>query len=72
MSLTASAPLERCPSESVSPASPARRVFYGWIILPIATAGLIATSPGQTYGVSVFNEPLRQSLGLSHSQLSVA
>ncbi|MEX0715180.1 MAG: MFS transporter [Planctomycetaceae bacterium] len=49
-----------------------RRLFYGWVMLPIAMAGLIATSPGQTFGVSVFNEPLRAALSLSHSQLAAA
>jgi MFS transporter, OFA family, oxalate/formate antiporter len=48
------------------------RVFYGWIMLPIAMLGLIATSPGQTFGVSIFNEPMRQGLGLSHGQLALA
>lgn len=48
------------------------RIFYGWVILPIAMAGLIASSPGQTYGVSIFNEAIRESLGLSHGQLAAA
>ncbi|MEX0702963.1 MAG: MFS transporter [Planctomycetales bacterium] len=51
---------------------PPRRLFYGWVMLPIAMAGLVATSPGQTFGVSVFNEPLRAALGLTHTQLAAA
>lgn len=46
--------------------------FYGWVMLPIAVAGAIATSPGQTYGISVFNESLRESLDLSHTELTGA
>lgn len=53
---------------------PSRRrgIYYGWIMLPLAMATLIASSPGQTFGVSVFNEPLRLSLGLTHGQLAAA
>lgn len=49
-----------------------KSLFYGWIMLPLAMLGLIATSPGQTYGVMVFTEPIRQELELSHSQISAA
>jgi MFS family permease len=47
-------------------------LYYGWIMLPISMVTLIASAPGQTFGVSIFNEPMRLSLGLSHSQLSAA
>lgn len=46
--------------------------FYGWVMLPIAMVVQVATSPGQTYGVSVFNPSLRDALGLSHSELTGA
>ena len=46
--------------------------FYGWVMLPIAVVGQIATSPGQTYGISVFNEAFRRDLGLSHTELTGA
>ena len=46
--------------------------FYGWVMLPIAIAGHIATSPGQTYGISVFNDSFRQELGLSRTALTGA
>ncbi len=49
-----------------------RRPFYGWIMLPLATIAFMATAPGQTFGISAFNAPLRESLGLSHSQLAGA
>jgi MFS family permease len=46
--------------------------YYGWVMLPIATLAAIATSPGQTFGISVFNPTFRLTLGLSHSQLTGA
>ncbi|MDP6778621.1 MAG: MFS transporter [Candidatus Latescibacteria bacterium] len=46
--------------------------FYGWLMLPVVTAIQVSTSPGQTYGVSVFNPHWRADLGLSHSELSGA
>lgn len=45
---------------------------YAWVMLPVAMLMNIGTSPGQTFAVSVFNEPMRESLGLSHSMLSGA
>jgi len=59
----------------VSPVQPLPtppKVFYGWVMLGIAILAQAASSPGQTYGVSIFNEPMRQSLGLSHSHLASA
>ena len=46
--------------------------YYGWAMLPISTIALAATAPGQTFGISVFNPSFRQSLRLSHSQLTGA
>jgi MFS family permease len=48
------------------------RVYYGWVMLPLVILGLVITSPGQTYGVMVFTEPIRLELDLSHSQISAA
>lgn len=47
-------------------------LYYGWVMLPLSMGALIASSPGQTFGVSIFNEPMRSSLGLSHGQLAAA
>lgn len=47
-------------------------LYYGWIMLPMSMIALIASSPGQTFGVSIFNEPMRLSLGLTHGQLAAA
>ncbi len=46
--------------------------FYGWIILPVVLAVQVASSPGQTFGVSIFNPYIRADLGLSHSEISGA
>ena len=46
--------------------------FYGWIILPVVLAIQVASSPGQTFGVSIFNPYIRAELGLSHSEISGA
>jgi MFS family permease len=52
----------------------ARRIpfFYGWVMLPLAMIAMILTSPGQTFGVSVFNPSFRTELNLSHSLLTGA
>ncbi len=46
--------------------------FYGWVILWIAIVATFACYPGQTLGVSSFNESFRRDLQLSHTQLSGA
>jgi MFS family permease len=52
----------------------ARRLpfYYGWLILPMSILAAFATSPGQTFMVSVFNPSLRDALSLSLSQLTGA
>lgn len=45
-------------------------VFYGWIIMLIGTLGMIMTSPGQTYSVSIFIEYFIVELGISRSFVS--
>ena len=57
---------------AVAAASEERTFFYGWVMLPISMLTLIASSPGQTFGISIFNEPMRGSLGLTHGQLAAA
>jgi len=44
--------------------------FYGWVIVAVATFGLIMSSPGQTYAVSLFIEHFIADLGLSRSVVS--
>lgn len=50
----------------------ATKVFYGWYMLPLAMLAMIASSPGQTFGVMVFSESIRTSLTLTHSQYALA
>lgn len=45
-------------------------IYYGWTILIAGTIGLVMTSPGQTYSVSLFIDPLIESLGISRSLIS--
>ncbi|HSM57027.1 MAG TPA: MFS transporter [Candidatus Sulfomarinibacteraceae bacterium] len=44
--------------------------YYGWVILAVGTLGIIMTSPGQTYAVSVFTEYFIRDLGVSRSLVS--
>ncbi|MEZ4713349.1 MAG: MFS transporter [Caldilineaceae bacterium] len=46
------------------------RLYYGWIILVTATFGMIMTSPGQTYAVSIFIEHFIRDLGVNRSVVS--
>ena len=46
-------------------------VYYGWVILLMGTLGMIMTSPGQTYAVSIFIEYFINDLGISRSMVSL-
>ena len=48
----------------------ASKLFYGWLMLPIAMLMMIATSPGQTFGLAFFNEKFRATFDLSQTRLS--
>jgi MFS transporter, OFA family, oxalate/formate antiporter len=45
-------------------------VFYGWIIMMAGSLGLVMTSPGQTYTVSIFIEHFIRDLSINRSQVS--
>ena len=45
-------------------------VYYGWIILAVGSLGVIMTSPGQTYAISIFIEHFIADLGVSRSLIS--
>lgn len=47
-------------------------VFYGYVILVMGTLGIYFSIPGQTIGVSVFTDPVKDALGLSRNQFSNA
>ncbi len=44
--------------------------YYGWLMVPVAIIASAVTGVGQTYGVSVFNPSLLESLGISLTALS--
>ncbi len=45
-------------------------VFYGWIVAIMATIGLMATSPGQSYSVSLFFDFFIEDFELSRTAVS--
>ncbi|PWL38465.1 MFS transporter [Flagellimonas aquimarina] len=47
-------------------------IFYGYVILVVGTIGVYCSIPGQTIGVSVFTDPVKDALGLSRNQFSNA
>jgi len=46
--------------------------FSGWRIVAVAAVALGMTGPGQTVGVSVFIDPMMETLALTRSQVSTA
>ena len=46
--------------------------YYGYVVLFMGTIGIFASIPGQTVGVSVFTDPLKDALGLTRNQFSNA
>jgi len=60
-------------SKSFNGINPAKSpVFYGYVVLLIGTIGVYCSIPGQTIGVSVFTDPVKDALGLSRNQFSNA
>ncbi len=51
--------------------APTTTLFYGWLMLPLAMMIMIATSPGQTFGLAFFNTKFRAAFDLSQTRLSV-
>ncbi|APY12314.1 MFS transporter [Seonamhaeicola sp. S2-3] len=47
-------------------------VFYGYIVLFFGSLGVLASIPGQTVGVSVFTDPVKDALGLTRNEFSNA
>jgi MFS transporter, OFA family, oxalate/formate antiporter len=45
-------------------------VFYGWIVMIAGSLGLVMTSPGQTYTVSIFIEHFIQDLSINRTLVS--
>mgnify|MGYP000250608476 CR=1 FL=1 len=46
--------------------------FYGWVILTVATIGILVSAPGQTMGVSTFTDYLLDSIGINRDQISTS
>lgn len=46
--------------------------FYGYIALIFGSIGVLFSIPGQTVGVSVFTDPVKDALGLTRNQFSNA
>lgn len=46
--------------------------FYGWVILAVATIGILVSAPGQTMGVSTFTDYLLDNIGINRDQISTA
>lgn len=46
--------------------------FYGYVVLFVGSIGILASIPGQTVGVSIFTDPVKDALGLSRNQFSNA
>jgi OFA family oxalate/formate antiporter-like MFS transporter len=44
--------------------------FYGWVIVAVATLGVVMSIPGQTMGVSVFTDHLIRVTGLTRLELT--
>ncbi len=44
--------------------------YYGWVVLAVATLGMMMTVPGQTVGVSIFLDGIIVDLGLTRSEVS--
>ena len=49
-----------------------RRVFYGWVILPVAAITMFGTGPGQSHLIGLFFDPLSRELGLTRTSLAAA
>lgn len=45
-------------------------IYPGWLVMVAGTFGIILSSPGQTYSVSLFLEHIIKDLSLSHSLVS--
>jgi len=60
--------------QSVQPDRIIRSVpfHYGWVILASGALGSFMTTPGQTYGVSPFFDPVARDLGLSRAAVATA
>lgn len=45
-------------------------IYYGWVVWLVATIGIIATAPGQSFTVSLFIDSFIADFGLSRTEVS--
>ena len=48
------------------------RFFPGWTMVGVAATAQFMSAPGQSYSVAAFKEPMRESLGISETNYSLA
>ena len=60
------------PTPKTQAPPPVRRYFPGWTMLGIAAAAQFMSAPGQSYSVAAFKDPMREGLGLSETNYSLA
>lgn len=48
------------------------RLFYGWVMLAVASLTMFASGPGQSHTFSVFLLPISEDLGISRTSVSSA
>lgn len=46
------------------------QVFYGWVVLAVATAALFSSGPGQSHTFSVFVDLISKDLGISSTSIA--
>ena len=46
------------------------RIFYGWIVLTVATLAMFASGPGQSHTFSIFVDLIAKDLGISSTSLA--
>ncbi len=65
---------EPCPVDGTlgAPQPNGNKYFYGWWILLLAIAVMVATSPGQTFGITFFNPRFQHAFGLGYAQISTS
>jgi MFS family permease len=56
------------PNNPIDPSS--FKIYYGWILVPIAVIGVLMSMPGQTAGFSAFTEAILEFTGFTRTRLS--
>ncbi|MDP6706843.1 MAG: MFS transporter [Alphaproteobacteria bacterium] len=50
----------------------AGRVFYGWVVVAVASLVMFGTGPGQSHLIGLFFDPISAELGLSRTSIALA